>query len=887
MSEKLQVIVVENASYMVKFLHDTLHRQFDPHFCRKYEEAYGYLSVDNPPPLICDIQFAQNDTFNGLKKIAETFKNVRFLIICAPIEEQKVRMALKGAHVYIIKKPVNQHQCFNQIKEAYKDLYHATEVEKATEDNFESLELEGDVTDYIRNKKTGANLSAIAYKVDKNSIGVYSNENVPVDSKFLMEIADKLVAMTAKDCSPAEEKGVYDVTLEAEAGTNLVELMSSAGILESLKAKKKNRGRKKSAIELIWPHSVLVIDDDSFIRTMIVNALREQKIWDIDEFEDGRSGFEKSMKKRYDFIILDWVLPEINGMTLFNRYRKDPYYRNIPILILSGFVSKNDFSLLGDFHISELLEKPFQSSLLIRTVKNLQKEAVWYDSQEEKIAQLVLDLESGKIQDASPVIDFIIKSPNPYPLALIAGRIFKKRGIYTAAEYLFKYATKNKEFALMAFNELGKLYLLMGRNGEAKRILKKLTSVSPNNIERLCNLGNIALKEMNTTEAGKYFSQALDLDPTEKVARGGKKLVENIEQWSITTDEVPATFAGVLNAIGISMVRGNSFDDGIEHYKSALMHVHEAELKSKLSFNIGLALAKDKQLEESLPWFEKAVKYDKNFEKAQKYIDRFAKIYKPKAKPKKAKSNDRYEEIDDSIFDIEDEVLAPAPDQSKNKALTDAFARIEQLSKKVEKSERDKLVDLCPQLDAYFDLMTNEGIYVEGQLQNIAKILKDFGREKLGQAVLITLREKNANVSYLKTIVSKLGQNEELKVKIDPIIIIFDDMSPVIKETSENLKERGFKVKISEQPTAILTKAYEDNAPAPLMFLVNFHLSETEGLQVVKLIRKINNFKEVPVIMFGEHFTQVEAKKALSQGANDCISMDEIGAIVTAAQKFL
>ena len=84
---------------------------------------------------------------------------------------------------------------------------------------------------------------------------------------------------------------------------------------------------------------------------------------------------------------------------------------------------------------------------------------------------------------------------------------------------------------------------------------------------------------------------------------------------------MPETFAGILNCIGVNMVRSGQFSDGIEHYNSALVHVNDEGIKAKLSFNLGLGYLRWKKPQQALDWFQRSKTYNPEFKKAEKYIE--------------------------------------------------------------------------------------------------------------------------------------------------------------------------------------------------------------------------------------------------------------------------
>lgn len=82
--------------------------------------------------------------------------------------------------------------------------------------------------------------------------------------------------------------------------------------------------------------SILIVDDEEDIRELIsVNLLREQN-YTITEAVDGLEALDKARSDRPDLIILDLMLPEMDGLTVFKNIREDVRRQNIPIIMLTA-----------------------------------------------------------------------------------------------------------------------------------------------------------------------------------------------------------------------------------------------------------------------------------------------------------------------------------------------------------------------------------------------------------------------------------------------------------------------------------------------------------------------------------------------------------------------
>lgn len=369
------------------------------------------------------------------------------------------------------------------------------------------------------------------------------------------------------------------------------------------------------------PLRVLVIEDDEDINNLITNWLHEEGIKKYNGYTCGEIGYGQAMQFKYNIVVLDWKLNEkMSGLAVFNRLRQHEHYANVPILIISGFLGKKDFTILEEFPLTGKCEKPLQKNFFIRTLQELYNESLWYQEQEDRIMSLLEKVPEGNPDLIDKLRAVAEKSPNPYHLLCHLGKLLREEKRYKEAEQVLKDGLKYKKHSVTIYNELGKVYLEQGQHQIAKEFLKKAMTLSPDNIERICHLGNISLQEMDLKKADIYFKRAMSLDKSDKNVVSGNKLVKNIENWIATSSSVPDSFASVLNSIGVSMVRDKEYDKGIEHYESAMNHIGDNQTKAKLAFNLGLGYLKWEDPEKALQWFKKSQEFDPNYEKGNKYI---------------------------------------------------------------------------------------------------------------------------------------------------------------------------------------------------------------------------------------------------------------------------
>jgi len=89
------------------------------------------------------------------------------------------------------------------------------------------------------------------------------------------------------------------------------------------------------------PHKILIVEDDKFVRELISHKLTEEK-FEVSSAKDGEEGVVKIESEKPDLVLLDLILPGIDGFEVISRIRKNPDIESMPIVILSNLGEKND-----------------------------------------------------------------------------------------------------------------------------------------------------------------------------------------------------------------------------------------------------------------------------------------------------------------------------------------------------------------------------------------------------------------------------------------------------------------------------------------------------------------------------------------------------------------
>ncbi|WP_295626842.1 chemotaxis response regulator CheY [uncultured Nitrosomonas sp.] len=109
---------------------------------------------------------------------------------------------------------------------------------------------------------------------------------------------------------------------------------------------------------------ILVVDDFSTMRRIIRNLLKELGFVNVDEAEDGASALRKLQDGNFDFIVSDWNMPNMDGLTMLQNVRANSALKNIPVLMVTAEAKKENIVAAAQAGASGYIVKPFTAIVL-------------------------------------------------------------------------------------------------------------------------------------------------------------------------------------------------------------------------------------------------------------------------------------------------------------------------------------------------------------------------------------------------------------------------------------------------------------------------------------------------------------------------------------------
>ena len=111
---------------------------------------------------------------------------------------------------------------------------------------------------------------------------------------------------------------------------------------------------------------IMVVDDEPDVRTIIMATLRAK--YEVAEAPDGLDALEKLDRYEPDFVLMDVMMPLMNGFEACSAIRKNPRFSDLPVMFLTALGSKEDIKKGYGAGANLYLTKPFDPSRLLRNI---------------------------------------------------------------------------------------------------------------------------------------------------------------------------------------------------------------------------------------------------------------------------------------------------------------------------------------------------------------------------------------------------------------------------------------------------------------------------------------------------------------------------------------
>ncbi|MDR5810573.1 chemotaxis response regulator CheY [Caballeronia sp. LZ019] len=109
---------------------------------------------------------------------------------------------------------------------------------------------------------------------------------------------------------------------------------------------------------------ILVVNDFPTMRRIVRNLLKELGYSNVDEAEDGAAGLARLRGGGFDFVISDWNMPNLDGLSMLQQIRADAALSHLPVLMVTAESKKENIIAAAQAGANGYVVKPFTAATL-------------------------------------------------------------------------------------------------------------------------------------------------------------------------------------------------------------------------------------------------------------------------------------------------------------------------------------------------------------------------------------------------------------------------------------------------------------------------------------------------------------------------------------------
>lgn len=373
------------------------------------------------------------------------------------------------------------------------------------------------------------------------------------------------------------------------------------------------------------PIKVAIVDGDAAAAKIAERALIALGVNQCDIFSNGNEGYDAIKRGEYGAVIVDWKIGgDTSGLAILSRLRRIKETVYLPVILTTSQLKQDEMRGLQDFQCMSAILKPVHQRDIQKAITSLVQEEKWYFQSEKSVIDALNRAQLDSSFAVKSVQGILAKSPNPFPLAMIAAKHFMLHKCLQEAGELYDSILQRDSAYLPALSGKARLLSIQGKQKNAMALLQKAYSLAPKNIDRLSLMGEVEISLRNPEAAIQYFQKALGLDAHDWRAKIGITVAKEFNQLvSLQNSAANAepSIAKIINNLGVQLAHSGEFEKALKYYLVSFSFLADNDLQSKVSFNMGICFKKWNKLPQAKFWLEQSIeKSSHGFNKAVRQL---------------------------------------------------------------------------------------------------------------------------------------------------------------------------------------------------------------------------------------------------------------------------
>ena len=116
---------------------------------------------------------------------------------------------------------------------------------------------------------------------------------------------------------------------------------------------------------------ILIVDDFSTMRRIVKNLLRDLGFNNTSEADDGQTALPMLKSGKFDFLVTDWNMPGMDGLTLLKEVRADENLCDMPVLMVTAEAKREQIVIAAQAGVNGYVVKPFTAITLKEKINKI------------------------------------------------------------------------------------------------------------------------------------------------------------------------------------------------------------------------------------------------------------------------------------------------------------------------------------------------------------------------------------------------------------------------------------------------------------------------------------------------------------------------------------
>ncbi len=116
---------------------------------------------------------------------------------------------------------------------------------------------------------------------------------------------------------------------------------------------------------------ILIVDDFSTMRRIVKNLLRDLGFNNTTEADDGQTALPLLKSGNFDFLVTDWNMPGMDGLTLLKEVRADENLKDMPVLMVTAEAKREQIVVAAQAGVNGYVVKPFTAVTLKEKIEKI------------------------------------------------------------------------------------------------------------------------------------------------------------------------------------------------------------------------------------------------------------------------------------------------------------------------------------------------------------------------------------------------------------------------------------------------------------------------------------------------------------------------------------